>query len=501
MRRNWPWLAAALFASAVFYASRGVTIDTWDGVQAARNALLAAGARLPSDCGGFEVSRPPLGWLLPAPLLAWRFASAGPFAVLRLFQDLMILAAAALLVVTHRLSSRFASAGAAAAALLALLVNPLLIEFAPFVSTDLLAPFAVVLFFFAALRYDEKPGPARYALLLGAYVAAFLTKYHLGILIALPLGWPLIDPKRRWAARLAAFALNPVWLMPALCWLAALCAWGALSAWARGMPFLPAAGQAHQMLAHIFFDNVGGAASGAHAMIVQPGRLYYFDMLGYELGWAAGPAAAVGLFVWCRGRDALRRHAAATLALLFGFLIFLLYRPYAHYAFATVPFLYAAAAQGLDEIWNRLKKPLHRKAALAAFVLLLPWSRAADSLAFLENNPSIRTASYRALTEAVEKAAAPGECVGWESGELALSVGRLPYEPQPLLFGRSTLAYFADRRVAAPPEDRREEDCVPAVVVVPRDFPQAERREPRWDGPQLARVYRGKRLFSEIRED
>ncbi len=492
IKKSWPLLVAALFAVVVLWLSRGLTVDTWDGIQAVENALVAAKARTPSDWGGPQVVRPPFGWLLASPLVAWRYAAAGPLAALRLFQSLMVLAVAALLAVSHRINGRLASERAAAAALLAMALNPLLIEFAPFVSMDLIAPLALLPFLWAAVRYDESPSLGRYAALLGAYVAAFLTKYHLGVAILVPLAYPLVDPRRRGdlLGRLRTFILNPVWLMPALCWLATVAFWTALKIWTwqdghifAWEEFL----KSHEMLFNALIDNVGGSATGHLAMIAPPSRFYYIEVLAYQLGWPLLAFAALGWASWWRSRDPLRLHAALALGCLFGFLVFFLYRPYAHYAFTIAPLVYAAVAQGLDVGFGRLRTARGRAWTAGAVILLSPWDHAADSIRYLRSDPPIRSSVISRLAAAVEAASAPGQCVGWVEGEMALPPSGLRYEPWPLLFGRQTFSYFTTRHVALP---EMRERCEPKIFVVPRDWPQSFRQPPRWDSPALARIYR-----------
>lgn len=478
-----PWVLAFLAAhlAALIWLGRGLVNEDWDGIKTINNAVLVAGAR---DTGiGFDGKRPPAGWLLVSPVLGAAYRRAGAAGALAACRWAMPCFLTLLLYFSHRRFARSFSPAAAGALLALMACNPILLQFAPFAAVDIFAGLAVLAFLAAAAAFVERSDRRRWAALAAASVFLFLSKYHLGILLAAPAVLLLLEGRSKDA--LAVAALAP------LAWLAALAALSGLIAWTtRGSP--GALSAAWSDLWTNFAFNV--------LTPKQSGPWLYAAALWRQLGAGLAALALAGFASWCSSREREDRLAALALGGALAAMSWAIPNKEARYAIPLLPLVYAALGRGLELAAARLGREGLPKAALfAAALLLAPWSASAAALRYLATEPSARTEVPWALGARLESEVPPGGCVGWRQGDVSFPIAEplFRYEPASVL-GAPTFRFFVRRPVK---ELREGSDdgvaCAPAVVVVPREGPDG----PRWSGGPLARVERGGRIVAEVFAD
>lgn len=442
MSRRLGAAIAALYGALVVWRCRGVTADYWDALHTLMDALRPWPG---GEALAFTITRPPVGWLLLSPVVGLAQRLGGRPAALEAAHVAMAALPAVILWVSWRLYSRALSAPAAAAAALGLAANPLLLRYAPFPLLDVFSALALLPFLWAGWRWCEKPTARSWALLLGAYVLAVLSRYQFCLVILAPAAWALWKGGVKRAAPLAA--------LPPLCYGACVLVLAALEAWLGREPWSFALPRASSDFAGVFLVNVAGKAPAEWSV--------YLVSLWEQLGpfWLA--LTAGGLWAWLRG-GGVGRYAALSVVLPLAALS-LLANKEQRYALSFLPALYGAAGAGLDAAasWARRRGLPPAGAALAACVLL-PWTATFASWEFIGKDDSLRSGVFWRAAAAVGSAG----CVGWRGPEVILrpTVRAIAVDEQRPTLGAPTLSFFTTARVVELSPDKLLE-CGPRAII------------------------------------
>lgn len=466
---RWPLAALALYALALAALGWRISFEDWDGVKTIQNALLVW--KVPDLGLPLDLKRPPLAWLPLSPVLAASYALGGATGALRAARLFMPFVLAGVLYACRRFFGLRHEPRVAWLLVLLLALNPLAVQFAPFVNLDIPAMLGTLVFLWAARRWLRERTPRAFALLAAACTAAFLFKYHLGLLLLGPMA---VEARaRRWTSR--------VWALPAVVWLGSVAALGVLVCWAaraepRAWLF------AWRELWQNFSFNVLTPKESTPAL--------YALTLARELGPALAALAGWGWWTWLRSREDEDFLYAASLAGPLLAMSLLVPNREARYALPLMPLLYGAVGAGVEALREWL--PTGQSArwqALVAGALLLPWGELARVTRYLASEPSMHTDVPWALGRLAAGRAAPGECVAWKEGDLLLRAEDPVFRYEPALaLGAPTFRFFSPlpvREVRGGPAEAGA--CRAAVTVVPRYGPEGER----WSGAPLARVYAG----------
>jgi len=456
-------LALAAYLGLIWRASAGLANEDWDGVKTVNNALLAARAVGPA--APLDLERAPLGWLPMAPALAWVYHRGGRQGALAAAHRLWPLYLGLLLLASWAFFRSLFSEAAAAALVALMAANPILIQFAPFALLDIFGGLAALAFVVAARRYLEAPDARRYRALAAAALAAFLSKYHLGVLVGAPLLSAALE-RKRWRV------IAGIGLLAPLCGLGAVVALALLARWVNGA--------GHDAL-RLSWGELSRDFSVNLLQSKESRWTLYVEALGRQLGLGLTALFLAGLWAWVRRDGADGRRLAVLLALPYAALAFGIANKEARYAIPLLPLVYAAIGRGLERVRELLPDDAARRAALAGALLLVPWGRSLAALRYLEEEPSVHADVPWALARAAESASREGDCVAWIRGDVAIPIERrlFRYEHD-LVIGAPTFQFFTRRRVVE--RDAASPAC--PVSIVPRDAPDGRR----WPGAELARV-------------
>lgn len=487
LRGTQGWLLPCLiglYLAGILYLSRGITVDYWDGIKAMINAVLISGQDIPGAV--LDAKRPPAGWLAFAPVVAAAYKVKGPWAALKACHVVMPFFLAGLLFASHILFTRLFTPGLSLILVAVMAANPLLIQYAPFALLDIFSGLGALLFLWAAWRCLEAPSPKTFWLAFAAYLFAFLSKYHLGLLILAPLAYRAFEPVSGITPLDRVRRLfSPLWAMPPLCYVSAVAIIGLLSfatAGPRG-GLMSQIASVHSQLATNLSSNVFEQA--------VPERPLYVKSLWNQLGPVLFFAAAWGLWTWLKERKPHEVYLALALILPVGVLSVFQYQEQ-RYIIPFLPIAYAALGRGLDSLLARTQGRGLRQALLLLPLVLIPWKTSLASARYLRDELSVHTKAPWELAKVVEDMVPPGACVGWEGGLMSWrqqTVFPIGFDVQPQL-APPTMAFFTRRGVKSLDGDNPPLPCEPVVTVVPNRAPQGLR----WEDQALARVYDGARV-------
>jgi hypothetical protein len=444
--RRWLEPSAAAAATLAYWgalaaASRGLTVEKWDGIQALMNGVSLLGA------GDFQLNltRPPLGWALLAPFAAAGYAEAGPAGAFEAARLVMPGFAALLAAASYWLFRRRLSIPTAAALALVTACDPLLLSQAPFVLFDAFAGAAALPFLWASWRAVESPTGSRFAAAFAAYVAAVLARYQLAAWILVPIaGLALRSGVKK--AFLSKFWLFPPAAYPVCAALTALLAWAA----GREGAF-QALAQAERGMRFVISFN---AAQSRNAWWL------YFEWLDWQMGVLL-LFALPGLWAWLRDERGEGRFFAAALLVPFGLMSLAAPWKEERYLLQVLPLLYAAVGEGFEAAWRALG-PARRYALVPAFALLAlaPWKQTLDEWKVLREERALRTTAHWRLADVLRRETPPKGCIGWEGLQATFfeSPAVAPHVGEILTLGPENLSFLAGRDVYS------DASCGPFVV-------------------------------------
>ena len=385
--RRWPAgvaaAAALAYAAGLSRLSRGIGVDSVDGVIGLLNVLRWADLGAP---GSVETTRPPLSWFLFAPGIARAYESGGASAALALSQACMIAVAAVLGVSAFLFFRTLLRDREAAVAALAMALNPLVIANAPFFRFDLLSALLAIPFLFCAFNHADAPSPRRLAWLMGAYAAGYLCRYQFLILWTVPVAYLALRPGGgSLRERLRAFWDGGWWLLPPAGYLAALLLNAVLAGGGGEQGIWRSMAFGHEKFMELV---VGGNLSGKSGWVDWAA---YARAVPRFLGWPTALLMGLGLWEWA-ARGASRERFLLTALLIPLAALNAIPTRELRYLIILFPAAFAALGQGLARAGEQISPRWPLAGALAPWLFLaaLPWESAREAAVWLAREPSLR---------------------------------------------------------------------------------------------------------------
>ncbi len=456
-------LLAAAYAAALWTLTRDVQWESYDGMVSLTNALVAGGQAPPG--AALTHTRPLLSWLVLVPAVIAGGQTPDLRAALMAAHSIMSLLAATAVAAAYLLLRGLFPAPLAAGLSLLMAANPLLLRYAPFMLFDAASALPVLLFLAAGWKHQRTPGAASFALMLGAYVLAVMSRYQLGLLAMVPGLYQALAPGAGGLGRrLRKAVLSPGWLLPPLAYGLIVVILGLVSR-------------------TITPDPVGRCIAGAHAELLNvvainmnkesPRSFFYIASAARHLGVLPATLAGIGLLQWLAGSDAPRRFLALGAVLPLAILSLAIGNQEQRYLLSFLPILYATLGQGV--VWAAGMAGGSRKALIAAAALTAaaaPWPASLAAGRFLRSEPTLRSPAANHLGRWLQEQLPPGGCAVWAGGDLVLRPTQpdvAGQEQMPML--NSLVMRVYARRLVLENSDRAAHGCATVLVAAAADPP------------------------------